>query len=334
MARPRLLMHEYLLIGACLIPLISAATAASLRPDFYAETCPDVEKFVRKAVKHKIKHNFAAVPATLHLYFQDCFGDGCDASLMIQSQNSSLGRDGFDTVFKAKAAIDRTPGCKNKVSCADILAMATRDAINLAGGPFYRVELGRFDSLPSTGIAKETNGKGSKSKSKMMSSSNGMNTLDELTALFAIKGLSQVDMIALSGAHTIGSAHCSKFVNRIYNFSESSKVDPSLNPQYAVKLQAMCPRDHVDPNVVVKFDPVTPYKFDNAYFQNLINGMGLLSSDQVLFTDQRSRPIIVDWARNAQHFYAAFVQAITRMGRVGVKSSQNGNIRVKCDAFN
>lgn len=43
----------------------------------------------------------------------------------------SLAGDGFDTVIKAKAAVDSVPGCTNKVSCADILAMATRDVISL-----------------------------------------------------------------------------------------------------------------------------------------------------------------------------------------------------------
>lgn len=43
--------------------------------------------------------------------------------------NLSLAGDGFDTVIKAKKAIDATPGCKNKVSCADILTLATRDVV-------------------------------------------------------------------------------------------------------------------------------------------------------------------------------------------------------------
>lgn len=45
--------------------------------------------------------------------------------------NLSLAGDGFDTVIKAKAAVDAIPSCKNKVSCADILALATRDVIQL-----------------------------------------------------------------------------------------------------------------------------------------------------------------------------------------------------------
>jgi peroxidase len=45
--------------------------------------------------------------------------------------NLSLAGDGFDTVIQAKAAVDAVPGCANQVSCADILVMATRDAIAL-----------------------------------------------------------------------------------------------------------------------------------------------------------------------------------------------------------
>ena len=45
--------------------------------------------------------------------------------------NLSLAGDGFDTVIKAKAAVDAVPACANQVSCADILALATRDVIAL-----------------------------------------------------------------------------------------------------------------------------------------------------------------------------------------------------------
>lgn len=67
---------------------------------------------------------------------------GCDASVIISStgsntaekdhpDNLSLAGDGFDTVIKAKAEVDKNPTCRNKVSCADILTMATRDVIAL-----------------------------------------------------------------------------------------------------------------------------------------------------------------------------------------------------------
>jgi len=51
--------------------------------------------------------------------------------------NLSLAGDGFDTVIKAKVAVDSNPQCTNKVSCADTLAMATRDLIALVYSTIY-----------------------------------------------------------------------------------------------------------------------------------------------------------------------------------------------------
>jgi peroxidase len=39
--------------------------------------------------------------------------------------------DGYNTVMAAKAAVDADPQCTNKVSCADIVALAARDAVFL-----------------------------------------------------------------------------------------------------------------------------------------------------------------------------------------------------------
>lgn len=64
---------------------------------------------------------------------------GCDASVMIASPNGdaekdaqdnlSLAGDGFDTVIKAKQAVEIQ--CPGIVSCADILALAARDVVVL-----------------------------------------------------------------------------------------------------------------------------------------------------------------------------------------------------------
>lgn len=78
----------------------------------------------------------------VHRYDNDLYiYQGCDASVLLASPNGkaekdhpdnlSLAGDGFDTVIKAKAAVDSNPQCRNKVSCADILALATRDVVSL-----------------------------------------------------------------------------------------------------------------------------------------------------------------------------------------------------------
>ncbi|KZV52467.1 peroxidase 73 [Dorcoceras hygrometricum] len=343
-----------------IIILFLSSTSAQLRQNFYANICPDVENIVRRAVKTKFDQTFVTVPATIRLLFHDCMVSGCDASVIVAStpgntaekdhpDNLSLAGDGFDTVIKAKAAVDAVAGCTNRVSCADILVMAARDVIALAGGPSYPVELGRFDGLTSTAASVEGN------------LPQPTFNLNQLNAMFASRGLSQTDMIALSGnfsfefsnkrvkkckccfiyhmmengaaCHTVGFSHCSKFANRIYNFSSSNPVDPTLDRQYATQLQNMCPRD-VDPQIAIDMDPTTPRQFDNAYFRNLQNGKGLFTSDQSLFTDSRSKPTVNLWASNSQIFNQAFIEAMTKLGRVGVKTRLNGNIRVDCGKFN
>lgn len=310
----------------------SHLASAQLKQNYYANVCPTVETIVRGVVKQKFQQTFTTVPATLRLFFHDCFVQGCDASVMIASSGSntaekdnednlSLAGDGFDTVIKAKAAVDANATCANKVSCADILAIATRDVIELSGGPKYKVELGRLDGLSST--SSSVNGKLPQPTFN----------LNQLNAIFAANGLNQTDMIALSAAHTLGFSHCSKFANRIYNFSTTSEVDPTLNKTYATNLQTMCPKN-VDPRIAIDMDPNTPRKFDNMYYKNLVQGMGLFTSDQVLFTDSRSKPVVSSWASNSAAFNQAFISAMTKLGRVGVKTGSNGNIRRDCGAFN
>ncbi|XXG71129.1 hypothetical protein AAC387_Pa07g0454 [Persea americana] len=325
--------HFHVIILSLVLPLyIFLPTAsAQLRQNYYSDICPNVESIVRGAVTKKFQQTFVTAPATLRLFFHDCFVRGCDASVLLASSNggaekdhpddTSLAGDGFDTVIKAKAAVDSDPNCQNKVSCADILAMATRDVVSLTGGPFYAVELGRLDGRIST--------KASVQRQLPQPSFQ----LDQLNSMFASHGLTQTDVIALSGAHTIGFSHCSKFASRIYKFSRGSPIDPTLNPSYATQLRQMCP-PNVDPRIAINMDPTSPQTFDNAYFRNLQQGMGLFTSDQSLFTDTRSRDTVNLFAANNTAFEQAFITAITKLGRVSVKTGKQGEIRRDCTVVN
>lgn len=293
--------------------------------NFYVSSCPNVELLVAQAVTNKFTQTITTGQATLRLFLHDCFVEGCDASVMIASpngdaekdakENLSLPGDGFDTVIKAKQAVEAV--CPGVVSCADILAIATRDVIGLLGGPSFSVELGRRDGLNS----KASNVEANLPKPTF--------NLNQLNTIFSKHGLSQKDMIALSGAHTVGFSHCDQFTNRLY----SSRVDPTLDPTYAQQLMSGCPRN-VDPNIVLALDTQTEHTFDNLYYKNLVNGKGLLSSDQVLFTDGASRSTVVEFANDGSKFFDAFVVAIKKLGRVGVKTGKEGEIRRDCSKFN
>jgi peroxidase len=58
----------------------------------------------------------------------------------------------------------------------------------------------------------------------------------------------------------------------------------------------------------------SPASFDNSYFRSLQSGRGLLGSDG------RSRATVNSYAGNQAAFFADFVSAMSKLGRIGVKT--------------
>ncbi|GJN38487.1 hypothetical protein PR202_gb27533 [Eleusine coracana subsp. coracana] len=318
--------HLFTAAVAVLVAAMLPSCTAKLSPDYYRSTCPDVEAIVRGVVAKKVKETFVTVPATLRLFFHDCFVQGCDASVIIASRsndaekdapdNLSLAGDGFDTVVRAKAEVEKR--CPGVVSCADILAIAARDVVAMSSGPHWAVEMGRLDGLVSKAgdVAGRLPGPDMRAK--------------DLAAMFAAHNLTTRDTVALSGAHTVGFAHCTRFAGRLYG---PAAAGPAYDAAYARQLREACPRD-VSPDIAVNMDPITSTVFDNVYYANLAAGLGLFSSDQALHVDGASRPVVKEFARNQTRFFEAFKKAMVKLGRVGVKTGRNGEVRKDCTVFN
>uniref|UniRef100_A0A0E0E5T3 Peroxidase n=1 Tax=Oryza meridionalis TaxID=40149 RepID=A0A0E0E5T3_9ORYZ len=321
---PRRQSQSVVVVVAVLLAT-AACAAAQLSQSYYASTCPNVEALVRGAVTQKLKETFNAAPGTLRLFFHDCFVRGCDASVLIAGPDdehsagadTTLSPDALDLITRAKAAVDADAQCANKVSCADILALAARDVVSQAGGPYYQVELGRLDGKVGTRAVVKHSLPGAAFD------------LDQLNKLFATNGLTQTDMIALSGGHTIGVTHCDKFVRRLYQFKGAApQYSPPMNLAFLRQMRQTCPLSY-SPTTVAMLDAVTPNKFDNGYFQTLQQLKGLLASDQVLFADRRSRATVNYFAANQTAFFDAFVAAITKLGRVGVKTAAGSDAEIR-----
>ncbi|KAI4379709.1 hypothetical protein MLD38_005971 [Melastoma candidum] len=317
-----------------LIPFLlflAAAADAKLTPDYYKATCPDFEKIIRETITNKQLTTPTTAAGVLRLFIHDCFVEGCDASLLIASNsfntaerdadnNLSLAGDAFDVITRAKVALELS--CPQIVSCADIVAQATRDLVTMVGGPFYTVRLGRKDGL----VSKASRVAGNLPTLTM--------TMDEILTLFAKKGFTTQEFVALMGAHTIGFSHCKEFTNRIFNYSKTCAHDPAMNPTYVAGLSKLCENYTTDDAMAAFNDVMTPGKFDNMYYRNLPRGLGLLSVDQMLVGDSRTRPYVIQYANDQKAFFDAFSHAMEKLSLVEVKTGRKGEVRSRCDAFN
>lgn len=141
--------------------------------------------------------------------------------------------------------------------------------------------------------------------------------------------------IAQLGAHTFGRARCIVIRGRLYNFSGTGKPDPTINKTYLTTLQNKCPQTG-NGQGLANLDPVTNNTFDNQYFANLQNHMGLLSSDQELFStpNASSIDIVNTYSKNQATFFEDFVKSMIKMGNISPLTGKKGEIRLNCRKVN
>lgn len=137
-----------------------------------------------------------------------------------------------------------------------------------------------------------------------------------------------------AGSHTIGNARCASFRQRLYNQNGNGLPDPTLDQYYAAELRTRCPKSGGDQNLFF-LDYVSPFKFDNTYFKNLIAYKGLLSSDEVLFTkNQESMELVKLYAENNELFFEHFAKSMIKMGNISPLTGSKGEIRRICRRVN
>ncbi|MFS7894142.1 putative peroxidase [Helianthus anomalus] len=124
-------------------------------------------------------------------------------------------------------------------------------------------------------------------------------------------------MVALSGAHSIGQAHCFSFHDRIFN--NESDIDSG----FASTRRRGCHTKDGGANLA-PLDLVTPNSFDNNYFRNLVQKKGLLES-----TDN----IVREYSDNNLKFKSDFAVAMVKMSVIRPLIGDEGVIRSVCGVF-
>ncbi|KAM3392130.1 hypothetical protein ACQJBY_013327 [Aegilops geniculata] len=326
-------------LGLVVLVAMASAASAQLSSTFYDTSCPNALATIKAGVTAAVQNEARMGASLVRLHFHDCFVDaspitllsceyyaftlsGCDGSVLLADNGSFIGEQGaapnnnsirgMNVIDNIKTQVEAV--CKQTVSCADILAVAARDSVVALGGPTWTVLLGRRDST----TASKTNAENDLPPPTF--------DLQNLTTLFGNKQLSMTDMVALSGAHTIGQSQCRFFRDRIYN-------ETNIETAFATSLRANCPRSGGDSSLA-PLDTGTPTAFDNAYYTNLMSQKGLLHSDQVLFNGGGADNTVMSFASSAATFNSAFTTAMVNMGNIAPKTGTQGQIRLVCSKVN
>jgi len=327
-------------VGLCLMAMVvvgsigvEAQLSTDLTIDFYDDKCPQIYDIVKAEVQKAVAAETRMAASLVRLHFHDCFVNGCDGSILLNSTNGT-GTDnsektappnnnsarGFPVIDAIKAKLEAA--CPQTVSCADILAIASRDSAVEAGlTPGYPVFFGRRDSLNfSQADATQF------LPSPFMEYSN-------LTENFKNVGLDEVDLVALSGAHTIGRVNCTIILNPQLNssFDETYGFDPAFHQSNIDTCNL--PGKNTS---LLNLDHITPDFFDNWYYKNLLKGEGAIGSDQTLFSTPGviGQELVAKFAFDPAAFAAQFVLSTIKMGNIKPLTGTEGEIRLNCAVAN
>ncbi|XP_042479745.1 peroxidase 28-like [Macadamia integrifolia] len=194
---------------------------------------------------------------------------------------------------------------------------------NAGGGSFYNVTTGRRDGTISN-----------KTEAELLLPPAEISVTDSIAA-FGNLGMNVSDMVALIGGHTVGVAHCSSFQDRLYNYNNTGKADPTMDSTLLASLKTTCPQNStVDNTANLDQNTVSLNTFDNSFFMQIQKNKGILGIDQEIDLDTRTNGTVSSFASNNSVFLAQFATAFVKMGATNVILEPAGEIRLNCRSTN
>ncbi|KAG8091003.1 hypothetical protein GUJ93_ZPchr0011g27902 [Zizania palustris] len=313
--------------------VVAGVCNGQLQVGFYSKSCPAAESTVASVVRQAAAADNTILPALVRLQFHDCFVKGCDASVLIKGGNNNAevdnnkhqGLRGLDVVDNAKAQLEAQ--CPGVVSCADVVVLASRDAVALTGGPSFDVPTGRRDG-------KTSNLRDADALPDVHDS------IDVLRSKFAANGLDDKELVLLSSAHTVGTTACFFLQDRLYNFplpGGGRGADPSIPESFLSELRSRCAPG--DLNTRLPLDRGSEDAFDISILRNIRNGFAVIASDAVLYNDTSTVDVVDSYSGLLSTFFGPyfredFADAMVKMGSIGVLTGGAGEVRKVCSKFN
>ncbi|KAF8774916.1 hypothetical protein HU200_005161 [Digitaria exilis] len=240
-------------------PVGSARTTTARRSPY----CPGAEAIVRKVVEKAIGFKRGIGAGLIRLFFHDCFvqnttGSSEETEMFGLPNINSL--RGFDVIDEAKAELERS--CPRKVSCADIVAFAARDAArNLSNGAIdFAMPAGRLDGRVP------------------------FDELDDLKKGFSDQGLDEHDLV-----HRPSTL-------QVLREPPATAQPFGHGAGLAGRLNATCTEEGDDFHVAQ--DPETPVVLDSQYYRNVRTGGVLFTSDDALNSTDATRKLVKSFAES------------------------------------
>ncbi|KAI3816468.1 hypothetical protein L1987_16166 [Smallanthus sonchifolius] len=308
------------------------ATDPPLSLDYYRSSCPNAEAIVRKEMECAVYSDLRNAAFILRLHFHDCFVQVCSSEkglrwIGIARRYVTLqGEKKAPTNLNALKGFEIIDRIKNKLESECPNTYAARDATVLVGGPYWDVPAGRKDSKTASFSQVESNVPGAN------------DSLLSIIAKFMYQSLSVTDMVALSGAHTIGMARCTNYRARIYGDYQTTSTTSPIVKSNLKTLKSTCPAAGGGDDNEAAMDYVTPNLFDNTYYHILLRGEGLLNSDQELYSSilgVETRKLVKKYAEDPIAFFEQFSESMVKLGNItNPETYVDSEVRKNCRFVN
>eukprot|EP00884_Botryococcus_braunii_P003915 jgi/Botrbrau1/13524/Bobra.0347s0009.1 len=217
---------------------------------------------------------------------------GANGSLRFYDEVKHGANAGLDVALDLLKEI----GDRNNLSYADLFQLASATAIEVAGGPKIPLRLGRRDATGPEGCAPE----GNLPAGGAPWPNGAPGPADHLRNVFYRMGLTDQEIVALSGAHTLGRAKPSRsgFGKESTKYTKDGPGNPggsSWTPDWLV--------------------------FDNSYFKYAKEksdpDLLCLDTDAVLFTDQGFKPHAERYLADEGAFFKEYAAAHAKLSELG-----------------
>lgn len=134
----------------------------------------------------------------------------------------------------------------------------------------------------------------------------------------------------------MGTANCLFVQNRLYNFQNTGKPDPTMDPALLNTLRKNCPQNSAGSTAPINLDQnwKSSMVVDDSFYKQIMLKRGILQIDQELALDPLTRTTVSSIVNGKLDFSRKFGEAMIKLGSVQVLTGNKGEIRKSCRLVN